>query len=91
MGLSERTGTYGTYWGNDFNSSNSLTMEQMQVNATYIWTSLSASGWSLNAVAGMLGNMQSESSINPRKMGRRYRRWRPYCSRLWISAMDSIY
>lgn len=65
MGLSERTGTYGKYWGNDYNSSTALNISQMKVNAEYIYASLHASGWSLNAICGMLGNMQSESSINP--------------------------
>lgn len=65
MGLMLRVGLHGSYWGNDFNTSNHLTMEQMKVNAEYIAKSLLASGWSLNAIAGMLGNMQSESSINP--------------------------
>ena len=70
MALSLRQGNYGNYWGNDFNSSNALTMTQMQVNAQYIYSSLSANGWTLNAICGMLGNMQSESSINPRKVGK---------------------
>lgn len=68
MGLEQRTGNFGTYWGNTYNSSNALTTAQMQLNATYIWNALSSQGWTLNAVCGMLGNMQSESSINPRKM-----------------------
>ena len=70
MGLEQRTGQYGTYWGNTYNSSNTLTMEQMKVNATYIWNYLREQGWTLNAVAGVLGNMQSESSINPRALGK---------------------
>lgn len=70
MGLEQRTGTYGTYWGNTYNSSNALNMSQMEINATYIWSALSAQGWTLNAVAGMLGNMQSESSINPRTLAK---------------------
>ena len=70
MGLEQRTGTYGTYWGNTYNSSNSLTLEQEQINAIYIWTALQNEGWTLNAVAGMLGNMQSESSINPRSLAK---------------------
>ena len=45
-------------------------MEQMQVNASYIWAYLQAQGWTLNAVAGMLGNMQSESAINPRSLAK---------------------
>ena len=54
MGLEQRTGTYGTYWGNTYNSSNTLNMSQMEINATYIWSALSYQGWTLNAVAGML-------------------------------------
>ena len=61
-----RTGISGTYYGSYFNESKSLTREQMQKNASYIYTWLTeVSGWSLNAIAGLLGNMQAESSINP--------------------------
>lgn len=42
-----------------------LTMDEMKLNATYIWNYLGSKGWTLQAVCGMLGNMQSESSINP--------------------------
>ena len=42
-----------------------LTVDEMKINAYEIWTSLYANGWSINAVAGMLGNMQTESTINP--------------------------
>lgn len=42
-----------------------LSMPEMQENATYIWESMSEEGWTMNAVAGMLGNMQTESTINP--------------------------
>ncbi len=42
-----------------------LTMEEMQNNAIYIYWYLSRKGWTLNAIAGMLGNMQTESTINP--------------------------
>ena len=70
MALEQRTGTYGTYWGNTYDSSQSLTLEQEKINATYIWNALQAQGWTLNAVAGMLGNMQSESAINPRALGK---------------------
>lgn len=65
MAVELKTGTYGSYYGNDYNSSNALTTEQMQVNAKYIYSYLIAEGWSANAICGMLGNMQSESSINP--------------------------
>lgn len=42
-----------------------LTQSEMETNATYIYYYLSQRGWTLNAVAGMLGNMQTESTINP--------------------------
>lgn len=42
-----------------------LTMAEMENNARYIWNYLGPRGWTLNAVAGMLGNMQTESTINP--------------------------
>lgn len=42
-----------------------LTQSQMEENASYIWQKLSLSGWTIEAVSGMLGNMQSESTINP--------------------------
>lgn len=63
--VESRTGTYGTYYGSPYNSSAPLNMSQMQTNAEYIYASLSASGWTLNSICGMLGNMQVESSINP--------------------------
>ena len=42
-----------------------LTMAEMEINARYIWNYLGSRGWSINAVAGMLGNFQTESTINP--------------------------
>lgn len=42
-----------------------LSKSEMQNNAKIIYSYLSSKGWSLNAIAGMLGNMQSESTINP--------------------------
>lgn len=42
-----------------------LTMSEMQNNADLIHYYFSAKGWTDNAIAAMLGNMQSESSINP--------------------------
>lgn len=42
-----------------------LTFEEMQENAKMVWAYFQTVGWTLNAVCGMLGNMQSESSINP--------------------------
>ena len=42
-----------------------LTDAEMRTNAIYIWDYLGQRGWTRNAVAGMLGNMQTESTINP--------------------------
>lgn len=60
-----RQGIYGVYYGCPFGESHALTQEQMQLNAEYIYISLVSSGWTPEAVAGILGNMQHESSINP--------------------------
>lgn len=63
--IKSRTGTFGTYYGNDYNSSNSPTVSQMQTNALYIYSYLLNKGWSINAIAGVLGNMEVESGMNP--------------------------
>ena len=42
-----------------------LSLSQMTENAKYIFNYLLDKGWSKNAICGMLGNMQRESSINP--------------------------
>lgn len=70
MGLELRTGQYGEYWGNTYDSSQALDYEKMQINATYIWNYLGNANWTKNAVSAILGNMQSESSINPRTLGK---------------------
>lgn len=49
------------------NPSRPLTMAEMQNNAKCVWGYLHSKGWSLQAVCGMLGNMQSESTINPNR------------------------
>lgn len=47
-------------------SSNSyLSLSQMTDNAQYILDYLLNKGWTKNAICGMLGNMQRESTINP--------------------------
>lgn len=46
-------------------SNSYLTLAQMKVNAQYILDYLRNKGWTKNAVCGMLGNMQTESTINP--------------------------
>ena len=65
MATGLRSGTYGNYYGSTYNSSASLNRSKQELNATYIWNALRPYGWTLNAVCGMLGNMQSESAINP--------------------------
>ena len=42
-----------------------LTREEMRNNAEYILSWFLERGWTKNAVAGMLGNMETESTINP--------------------------
>lgn len=42
-----------------------LTETQMQGNAIEVFKFFSERGWSVNAIAGMIGNMESESNINP--------------------------
>lgn len=46
-------------------SNNYLTESQMQGNALEVYNFFSAREWTLNAIAGMLGNMERESNINP--------------------------
>lgn len=48
------------YGGNYF-----LNNDQMAYNAKIIYSYLSKAGWTINSIAAVLGNMQSESSINP--------------------------
>ena len=60
-----KTGSKGQYYGSLIYTSDSLSMEEMEVNATYIYKYLTDQGWSKNAIAGILGNLQAESTINP--------------------------
>lgn len=62
--VSLRTGLYGSYYGSLFGESEPLSQEEMNVNALYIYNYLISNGWSVNAIAGMLGNMEAESTIN---------------------------
>lgn len=58
--------SYPSTGGGSIYCSNSyLTQSQMTVNAQYILDYLRGKGWTKNAVCGMLGNMQTESTINP--------------------------
>lgn len=42
-----------------------LTESEKKNNATYVYAYCIRRGWTINAIAGMLGNMESESHINP--------------------------
>ena len=42
-----------------------LNISQMQNNVDILYPFFSSAGWTDNAIAGMLGNMQTESTINP--------------------------
>ncbi len=46
-------------------SNSYLNETQMQGNALEVYNYFSTRGWTMNAIAGMLGNMESESTINP--------------------------
>jgi hypothetical protein len=41
--------------------------EYMKINAQYIWQYLGQRGWSVNAVAALLGNIHDESTFSPGK------------------------
>ena len=59
-----RQGSFGQYYGSFYHESETLTMSEMEVNAQYIYRYLKSKGWTTNAIAGLLGNLQAESSIN---------------------------
>lgn len=42
-----------------------LRLSEMKINAQYLLNAFLEKGWTKEAICGMLGNMQSESSINP--------------------------
>jgi hypothetical protein len=73
-----REGIYGPYYGTKYNADISNNKSQnfydafgnngeliKKVNAVYICTYLSDRGWTLNAISGVLGNMEYESDLNP--------------------------
>lgn len=60
-----RTGRFGNYYGSALNESSPLSISEMTTNASYIYSYLTNSGWKIQAIAAMLGNMQAESTINP--------------------------
>lgn len=46
-------------------SNNYLSESKMQGNALEVYKYFSSKGWTLNAIGGILGNMEKESNINP--------------------------
>lgn len=60
-------GSTGCLWGDimTISANRFLTLAEMKVNAQYIMNYLLPLGWTKNAISGMLGNMQTESTINP--------------------------
>lgn len=46
-------------------NSYNISVEDMQPNARYIYQYLKNEGWTLNAIAGVLGNMHVESKMSP--------------------------
>jgi len=51
--------------GNAVASINFMTQDKLEANALYVYTFLSGRGWTNNAIAAVLGNMQKESILNP--------------------------
>ena len=49
----------------DSNDAFGLNKQQQEANAEYIYNYLSNEGWSINAICGLLGNIQQESQMNP--------------------------
>lgn len=60
-----RSGTYGNYYGSFWGESAALNGDQMRINAKYIYSALTAKGWTPEAIAGLLGNLENESTMNP--------------------------
>ena len=60
-----RSGRYGDYYGSYWGESAPLNSAQMEVSAFYVYSALSDAGWTPEAISGLLGNLQHESSINP--------------------------
>lgn len=46
-------------------NSYNVTIDEMKPNAQYICSYLSSKGWTINAIAGLLGNLQVESKMSP--------------------------
>lgn len=65
MAIVVREGNLGLYYTSERNTSAPLNESQRKVNATYIYKFFKDKGWTVNAIASMLGNLQHESSLNP--------------------------
>lgn len=59
-------------WTNQNAFNAGFTTEDQQRNAREIWGYFQGQGWTLEAVAGMLGNMEVESFINPAQWEQSY-------------------
>lgn len=55
----KRIGAFGAYYASCNNDT------QRKANALYIYKYLSSYGWTLNAIAGLLGNIQAECGLSP--------------------------
>ena len=60
-----RSGTYGEYYGSYWGESAPLTPTQQDKNGLYIYSALMDAGWTAEAISGLLGNLQHESTVNP--------------------------
>lgn len=61
-----KSGKYGNFYSEVYGETSApLTESEMKVNAKYIYSYLTNEGWTISAIAGILGNMQAESTINP--------------------------
>ncbi len=73
--IQEFTGKYGTYYSAHLKP---LSGAKAEANAWCIYKGLKAAGWSVEAIAGLCGNIQNESAFSPgRYEGNRKRPW-PY-------------
>lgn len=65
--ISMRNGALGSYYGTEYNAQGYgyLSAEQKEINAIYITSYFLGEGWSKNAIAATLGNMEQESTLNP--------------------------
>ena len=73
--IQEFSGKYGTYYSAHLKP---LSGAKAEANAWCIYKGLKAAGWSVEAIAGLCGNIQNESAFSPgRYEGNKKRQW-PY-------------